>query len=80
MGMFGDAGQAVDSFFDNLFTSEPQEWELLGYKSYDDWWNASKPDIRMYQSPIFPGGFDKESYERDYYDWMSKRPNQSFSQ
>jgi len=34
----------------------------------------------MYQSPIYPGGFDRDSYEQDYYDWMSKRPNQSFSQ
>jgi len=75
MGLFVDFATGVENFF----TSEPKEWELLGYESYEDWWNASKPDINMYKSPIYPGGFDRDSYEQDFSDWISKRPNQSGS-
>jgi len=79
MGMFGDAGQAVDDFFGDLFTSEPQEWERAGYENYESWWEDQKPDILRFQSPIYPGGFDRQGYEEAYYDWMSQRPNQSGS-
>ena len=79
MGMFGDAGQAIDSFFDNLFTSEPQEWERQGFNSYKEYWLYQKPDKSQFTSPIFPGGFDQEGYDQAYYEWMKMSPDWSMS-
>jgi len=59
-----------------LFSSlyPPKEHEEMGFDSYSEYWLYSKPSKEDYTSPIFPGGFDQQGYEEDYYDWIRKKP------
>jgi len=74
MGMFSSAGQAVDDFFGNIFKTEPEEWEKQGFDDYEQWWEYMMPDINQYKSHIDPGGFDKDRYEADMYEWRKLKP------